>query len=470
MEPMEQPDCEAHILIVLSTDRTKVRLVADADRFCFPSVTVPRWQRAVQGINQGVRDKWAWNAICLFAPKITLPDRRFLERHYQVMECDPTAAGNGAETVWMPTHLLSQASFRNADDHLALQQSLAQCGSYADDPATPFVAPGWFKDLEVWTASVLRPLGLQLSGRFCQWNASRAFSLIRFETNGPAVWFKAVGHPNLREFTITLALSRLFSQFLPGVLAARTEWHGWLTTEFQGSALDTSAEVDLWRNAAHALGELQIESCTMRDELITAGCRDLRSRVLLQLVDPFMEVMTGLMEKQMKTSPPPLSEADILVLARRIKAAIEELAELAIPDALGHLDLNPGNVLNSDKRCVFLDWADAYVGPPFLTFEYLRAHASQAGGRAASLGSAVTGAYAEHWREHLAAETVAKAFRLSRLVAVFAYASGTELWRDENRISETHTAGYLRSLTRRMHREAATFAENASARDSVLAH
>ena len=78
-----------------------------------------------------------------------------------------------------------------------------------------FHALGWFSELRNWIESVVEPIGLHVNGRFRQLNASPSFSLIRFETDGPALWFKAVGEPNQREFTITCPLAQLFPDYLP---------------------------------------------------------------------------------------------------------------------------------------------------------------------------------------------------------------------------------------------------------------
>jgi len=61
----------------------------------------------------------------------------------------------------------------------------------------------------------IEPYGLRLSGEFRQLNASPTFALLRLETTGQALWFKAVGEPNLREFPIPSpieTLSRLRTQ------------------------------------------------------------------------------------------------------------------------------------------------------------------------------------------------------------------------------------------------------------------
>ena len=115
-------------------------------------------------------------------------------------------------------------------------------------------------ELRHWTAHVIRPLGLELTGPLRQYNASPSFSLIRFETNGPAVWFKAVGEPNLREFPITLKLAELFPRFMPEVLGTKPEWNGWLSREVDGQNLGETKDIALWEQAATDLARLQIQS------------------------------------------------------------------------------------------------------------------------------------------------------------------------------------------------------------------
>jgi hypothetical protein len=454
VDSTKQSDRETYRVVVFSPDRTDVLLVADEAGFMLPAVEIPRWQRTAETLTRTVRTRWGCDAICLFLTKTTQPSTYSGGDHYLAMECCRYGEGNDDNGVWTAIRSLFRDRFRDAADYMAIQQCLAEGDSYANDKASPFARWGWFEELRTWTAEVIRPLGLRLGGPFCQFNATPSYSLIRFETSGPAVWFKAVGEPSLREFSITLTLSHLFPRFLPVVLAARPEWHGWLTQEFEGSALENFSNDSSWRSSVRTLGDLQTESVGLVDQLLSAGCRDLRCPALLGLVDPFLEVMGEIMKLQTKTPPMPLDRGDLLTLAADVKDAIVALAELEIPDALGHLDLNPGNILTSAARCVFLDWADAYVGPPFLTFEYLRAYVFREGQNSGLLESALARSYAEQWTSCLAPQTIAKAYELAPLVAVFAYASGTEIWRDPARLRECHLAGYFRSLTRRMFREA----------------
>jgi Ser/Thr protein kinase RdoA (MazF antagonist) len=217
--------------------------------------------------------------------------------------------------------------------------------------------------------------------------------------------------------------------------------------------LDEVPDACAWERAAQTVGELQVASLGKTDQLLEAGCRDLRITSLLPWVDPFMEVISQLMEQQPKTSPRALERGELRTLGGQIQVALSELAELGIPDALGHLDFNPWNILCSTDQCVFLDWAEAYVGPPFFTFEYLGAHMVRQR-KHRKLATDVLKAYETAWRNALSVETFSTARSLSPLLAVFAYAAAAECWTDQTMMAEPWTADYLRALTRRMQCEA----------------
>jgi Ser/Thr protein kinase RdoA (MazF antagonist) len=164
--------------------------------------------------------------------------------------------------------------------------------------------------------------------------------------------------------------------------------------------------------------------------------------------------MGQLMEKQTKVSPPVLSRSELILLGEQIEEALSLSTDLRIPDALGHLDLNPGNVIVSEGHSAFLDWAEAYVGNPLFSFQYLVEHCRRMAGVNAIAESGMTSAYTEEWLSLVSPENLASALAFAPMLAVFAYATVNETWSDEARLRDPKLAGYLRSLTRRMHREA----------------
>jgi hypothetical protein len=267
----------------------------------------------------------------------------------------------------------------------------------------------------------------------------------------------------LREFPITLKLVELFPRFIPEILGTKPEWNAWLSREVEGTNLGETKDIALWERAATDLAKLQIESISRPDSILDSGAHDLRIDALLNSVDPFLELVARLMEEQPKAPPPTLSPQELSLLKLRIEDSLALLEDLQIPNTLGHLDLNPWNVIASADRYVFLDWAEAYVGPPFFSFEYLLQHFRREICADAALESQVVSAYKAPWRQLLSEDLTTEALALAPLAAVFAYAAGTGTWKDQERLRDPKMGAYFRSLARRMNWEAIRFIERRSA-------
>ena len=356
-------------LLMLRNSGSELLVASERPPFTLPCAEIPKWERVAENLTEAVRKRYGISSICLFTPEPSDTKTSGQPPMYQVMETRDARTVAPNEMRWLPLDSISDQRFADEQDLVAIEDTLCQIASFQSNEATaPFGRPGWIEELFSWVQHEIEPYGLRLTGSIRQLNASPTFSLLRLETTAQAVWFKAVGEPNLREFSISIALAKLFPGFVPTIIASDPSWHGWLMTEFAGSTLDEIPDTSSWERAAHTLAELQIASVGYTGQLLDAGCRDLRVPCLLTLVDPFIEVMSQLMEQQPKTPPAVLGRGELLTLGTQIKETLSELAELDIPDTLGHLDFNPGNILCSADQCVFLDWAEAYVGPPFLTF------------------------------------------------------------------------------------------------------
>jgi hypothetical protein len=453
MKSTQQSDRETYRAIVLGQGGIELLVAPAANNFLLPAVEIPKRQRPVENLTVAMRKEWDREVICLFNPDVTdlaNPGRRL---NYQVME-SASVKKEQAKTRWVALSPLSKDVFADPADYMAVQQSVTECDQYSSGVKQGWFAKlGWFTELQVWVEEVVRPLQLHLTGRFSQLNASPLFSLVRFETNESAVWFKAVGAPNLREFPITLLLENCFPQYVPPILATRPTWNGWLASEIKGTNLRESQETQLWETTASALAKLQIESISRSRALIDAGARDLKASVLRSLVHPFLDVMGGLMEQQAGDSSPVLSRNELRLLGEQIQEALSLWGGSGVPDTLGHLDLNPENIIVCKGRCVFLDWAEAYVGHPFLSFQYLLEHFRRMSGSEVTADARLTSAYSGAWQSLTSPEDIIDALSSAPMLAVFAYAVASDTWSDPARLDPT-SAGYLRSLTRRMNREA----------------
>ncbi len=459
MTTPEETECETYRVVVLGQNGTEVLLVPDGDRFALPSVNIPRWERVAENLTAAVKTDWGEEVVCLFEPDASAStDATGI--HYQAAEHWRVSGNPKMPTQWAPASTLSQELLIDPSDYLATRQFLMECNAGAQDsPTSPFARLGWFKELREWIETVIEPLGFHLNGSFRQLNASPSFSLVRFETEGPALWFKAVGEPNQTEFAITCLLAQFFPEYLPRILGRRPDWNGWLAREAPGKLLFDVQEQVLWERAAVSLARLQVESIDHGAHILGAGARDLGSPALSKLIGPFISVMARLMERQTKVPPPILDRKDLSALADSLQSALDATEAIGIPETIGHLDLNPGNIIASEDRCALLDWAEAYVGNPLCSLEYLLEHARHTFGPDSALATKLNAAYCAQWDGVVSPAVIADALAFAPLLAVFAYAAGNSVWKEAERLEEPATAGYLRSLARRMHREANELAD-----------
>lgn len=447
--------------ILLYRNRATELLVetTSSGAFRLPFFQIPAHTRLAEELTQSIRTSWNLQAYCLF----TLPSRITSSSNGRraVLE----ACGSRSEPPngmrWVGVATLSANDFEDGVDFTTLRDSLVALKQHARAGLqSVFGRVGWMRDVTEWVQTQAKPFGLSLTGSFRQLNASPTFSLIRFETNGPALWFKAVGEPNLHELPITLKMAADFPEFIPSVIASRPEWNAWLALESEGAPLDASSDDSVWRTSAESLAALQIATFGRRFEFLEGGCKDLRPCSLLPLVAPFLDVMTDLMKQQTKVAPPPLSGEELISLGSEIGASLEEIADSAIPNTLGLLDVNPDNILASLGHCVFLDWADGYVGPPFFSLQYLLEHRRRLQTLNSRQEGPLVSSYAKPWTRFASSKEIAAVFRLVPLLAAFAYAVGSRSWRQEP--VHLETAQYLRGLTRRMKREADVLRESRS--------
>jgi Phosphotransferase enzyme family len=447
----QQSETSLHRVILFAPQGEELLVLPEPGRLRLPEVSIPPHQRIAEHLTASVYRHWSQHAVCLFGLETSSTDS---ETHYEVMESIDAQRSEAAGLRRVSISSLRENQFEQPADAMAVARAIAECKEYAAGSRQgPFGRLGWFAELTEWVRDQICSAGFVLNGRFRQINASPTFSLVRFETNGPAVWFKAVGEPNLREYPITLALAEYFPAFVPHVFAMREDWNGWLAIEAEGAHPTESSDIGTWMRVATTLAELQIASVGRTPHLLETGCRDARLCTLSGLIEPFFEAMAELMERQTKESPPPLSRKQLFDLESQLQDTLAEVAVSEIPNAIGHLDFNPGNIVANHDRCVFLDWAEACVAHPFFTFQYLLAHLRRVRQEDHSWEHLMVSTYANIWQSFVSPRDISKALGVSPLLAVFAYAACGDTWRDPMRRNRPDAARHFRSLTRRMKRE-----------------
>jgi hypothetical protein len=443
-----QPD--AYRVIVFNQPGTAVLLKARTMGYELPAVNIPKFTRPAHEITTLLGDRWHIPSILLFSGMLDQnPDPIYVAAlEAEVRTCPPPEGMD-----WFPVHYAISHLAKDRERSVLESSYLKATNRITNADPEPFSRLGWLSNLRDWVRGVIRPLGMELKA-FQQLNGCETFSLIRFETTQLPVWFKAVGKPNLHEFPIAVALAELFPEYMPPLLAAQPICNGWLMADAGGLPLDEMEDSSAWKDAATSLAGLQIASIDTIDSLLGADCRDLRAVTLVDLVDPFLEVIANLMHQQTKVPPAILSRQELSNLSATLKNALCCLESLGIPDTLGHSDFNPGNILVGAPRCVFIDWAEAHVSHPFLTIEYLLSHLRKDYPELTRFEDDIRLSYARRWQSVSSYERVSEAFLFSPLVAVFAYAVAGNSWRHPERLEIPQVSGYLRSLTRRMKQEA----------------
>jgi len=444
----QQANQEIYQLIVTRRNASEM-LLRSGSSSSLPHVTILRGERIAEQLTAELYAQCGCRSYCLFVLAHAAQFPRCA-----VMEAPDLDEPAPAGTCWKPFNTAMRSAVESAGDRTVIERSLEELDFYRREPnAAPFAQPGWLPELFAWAEQQVDSLGLRLTGAFTQLNASPAFSLIRLETNDSAVWFKATGEPNRHELPATACIKRLFPGYVPELLGVHPAWNGWLTRDVRGTRLDQDTEISTWSKAAEDLARLQILSIGNEDELLEGQCKDLRLPRLVAQIDPFIDRMRELMAAQEKQTPAPLTNPELTCLGNHLKQACSSLCEVGLPDTLGHLDFNPGNIFVLPGRSVFLDWAEGCVTSPPITFEYLREHLRRNGMNDLRAIESMVAAYVRPWESLLPPDAFRQAMVTSPLVAVFVYAVAGNTWRSSEEPLQPSVAAYFRSLARRMYRE-----------------
>ena len=448
---------ETYRVILTRRRSSEILFLPDTSSWDLPSVDVFPHRRLAEQLTREVGRILGVPAYCLLLSPVARNGASG-EAKYTIMEAVRQNDHAPRGGFWVPraslSHWIELAQARVVEDLLAQLDTYATGGKLG-----PFARPSWFRELITWAQRQLGPLGLTLTGGFRQLNASPTFSLIRLETDSGAVWFKATGKPNGRELSVTITLARLFPGSVPTLLGIHEAWNGWLSEEATGISLGETSGLVAWERAASELAELQIKSIGNTAQLLGSELKDLRAPRLTERIDPFLAHMRDLMAAQEKPAPAPLDESQLALLAETLRESCVESERSGFPDTLGHVDLNPGNILVSGRRCTFLDWAEGCVAHPVLTFQYLREHMRRVGIFEPTCDERLIAAYLRPWNTLYQPDRLRESLMLAPLLAVFAFAVSNDSWRAVETADNPPLAAYLRSLTRRMHREAIRLAE-----------
>ena len=419
-----------------------------------PTIDIPLWRRPAEHLTRLIEERWQITTVVLdVVADESLPTPcAIVEVRNPSWEFTKESFGEvGVDDL--PDSSLAES------ERVTLQSILAG----EDAGRGPFSRIGWVEEAQTWIQQSISGREVTFTGALRQLNAGGEFCLVRFSTVcGPAVWLKAVGAPNTREFEITGFLANTCPQYLPSIAAMREDWHAWVMDEW-GSPLHSSSPLRDFEQAAHKLAHLQIELSDKSAELLGVHCSDHRIQTLDSRVDTLIAYLDEAMHLQTSTKVVKLSSARLETIRTLLHHTCATLEDLGIPDSLMHSDISPGSILNDGNDCVFTDWCEASVGNPFITLEQFCAHMARISELSKSQIGALRNTYKSCWMELLPEHKIDKALRLTPLISILAYFYGRGDWLSSPRRQDPSFQGYARSLARHMDR----IAENTDLMETI---
>jgi hypothetical protein len=415
----------------------------DGSTICLPQIHIPLQGRRAREIQRAVRDRWGVDIVVL----------DFLKN------------SNGLP-ICAVAQMLSQNCLRGltpvTPDAFPISE-LDHCERKAVDEISaghtgdrgPLSRVGWIDEAKDWIA---RETGRALppDTTIEQHNAGGGFALLRFvPPASPAYWLKATAEPNAREIHITVRLAEICPRYLPRLIATRREWNSWIM-EDAGEALSPTASPLHAERAAVAIAELQKSTLRHTGELLAAGATDQRLGVLRQQVGKHIAYLEEAMEQQISTKALRLSARRLQEIGSILGNSCAAMEMLRIPDTIIHNDINGGNILLHDDRCVLTDWSEASIGNPFISCQGLLLLFPLDGNRGESVRTQVMQTYEQCWLDYFEAWKVQLAFQLMPLLAIYSHLVGRGGWMDSARARDPEFQGYARILARIIDREASS--------------
>jgi hypothetical protein len=430
------------VALILPQQR-KILAVQTGGILTLPCVSIPAWTRAAEQLTTIIAERWLLKSVVIdcLADNLMASPCAVME----VYSTDASPGTNGLVLADVDQIGIAELGERERSKLKAI---------LADVPSNrgPLSKIGWIREAQAWIQSSVGSHSIEFTDDIRQLNGGDSFALIRFGTRkGPAYWLKAVGEPNLHELDITSFLARVGPEYLPPLVSSRQDWHAWAMEEV-GEDLRKSPTFDSCARAVDTLAQLQMRLLGKQDALLECGCADHRGETLLLHLDKHFDYAVEAMELQTSQKAVRLTKFRIFELREIVRASIERMLALAVPDSLHHNDMSLGSVLSDGVRLVFTDWSEASVGNPCLTFELFCATLRRDVKDSVAWASELRARYKKVWSNALDERAINEMLMLSPILTIYShlYSRGPQwiLTRHDDPGFQRRTRSLIRHLDR----------------------
>ena len=221
--------------------------------------------------------------------------------------------------------------------------------------------PGWFSRTSDWLDGALGAIGRARTGPVEQVSNWCISSILRAPTADGDAYVKATAHLPLfvDEGAVTLGLAERFPGRIPVPRAVDGDERLMLLDDF-GPIVGWKADNDAKLDVLARYAAMQVESASMRDDLIALGMFDRSPEWLAGAIG-------GLLADGDDTLGLEPAERERLdALLPTFLELCERLAAGPLPVTVVHGDLHLANVARGRDDYVFFDWTDASVGNPLM--------------------------------------------------------------------------------------------------------
>jgi hypothetical protein len=224
----------------------------------------------------------------------------------------------------------------------------------------PWAHHGWYPRTADWLDEALAAIGRARTGLVEQVSNWCLSSILRAPTAEGDVYVKATARSPLfaDEGAVTRGLAERFPGRVPVPLALDGHERLMLLDDF-GALVGWKADLETKVDVLSRYAALQVESASMRDDLLALGAFDRSPEWLAGAI-------RGLLADGGDLGLEPAERERLDALLPTFLEGCERLAAGPLPVALVHGDLHLANVARSRDGYLFFDWTDASVGNPLM--------------------------------------------------------------------------------------------------------